>query len=322
MSLLGREEAQDLPHAVLFARDPHERHAFVERAIRTFSRGVGVSTPPDEIRRARTTVVVPDSREVVEVEYTSCPRAVRVDVAENTRSKNRAVTLSPSAADGILAFVKETIASHDIRFARRMVVVESFDMLPSHVRRGFERIMERATPASWMIFTVASMSHLGDPILSRCFVINANGYLALAGTTDDAGSVGGVEAAPGGPGRAKDAQDAPTSIRRLVNKAMHARTCRTLVPVKVPRCVSALGPGGIVKAITTEVLRWDVADRSSHVEAVRALITRLTGCDRMQALARGAGNIGEDDEAFVDAILTVALLHVRRFALDVETTVT
>lgn len=341
LALLSRDEAQDLPHVVLHARDPRARHLAVERAIRAFSRAETPLTPASEIRRARATVVVPDTRESVDIEYSSCPRALRVDVATNVRSKNRSVALSASTAEGVLAFVRESTACHDIRFARRMVVVENLDMLPLEVQRGFERVMERATTTSWLLLSVASLSGLGNPIVGRCFAVNAN---TNAHTNTNAGGAGGggdegdregnrEGDREGGEGngeedatrtnlqekRSRDAREAPASVRQLVSKAMRAQSCRTLVPVKVPRCVSALGAHGVLSEVARAVLEEAAprADRGATcAAAAQSLVSRLATVDRTRVLAMNTGNIADNDDAFVDALLTNALLHVRRYAVD------
>ena len=98
----------------------------------------------------------------------------------------------------------------------------------------------------------------------------------------------------------------------MVARLNKARTCSDLVTAKVPRCVTALGVRGFLREALGAVLE----DHMPLLESVGpersgALIQRFASYDALQNWAKTKGGIQDDDEAFIDASITCALLDVR-----------
>ena len=323
----------DMPHTIFVTADVDARHQAVIQTACILCNIKKDHQDREELgkyfRYDVAMVQVENLRDPVPVKFSSCPRGLFIDVALNGRHKNGIDVMSDYVADAILNFVKGLSCTRDMVHSRRMLVIENFDALPINGMKWFKRTFEKITSSCWVLLTVSRLVRLDASFLGQFCIIRVPSCVSTSDIQKPFDSSIGAntsqelsllvrqhnEINEDSPLMTRD-EAARTAVRRMVARLGKASKCSDLVTAKIPRRVTALGSRGFMKSALSAALdelqfqdpqnkrRFDIDNRC------RDLISRITKYDVLQTWGKNRGNIGDDDEAFVDNIIMCTLLQI------------
>lgn len=314
------KNADDMPHIILHVIDDRARHDAAVEVSDVLGR-IDRCATGEKFRHDVAQVTVPFMRDPVPVKFASSSRGIFIDVGQNMRRKNGVDLISDDVAEGVLAFIKSLSQTRDMQYTRRLLVIENFDLLPVHATRWFKRIVERITNTSWVVLTMARITRVDAAFLGHFCIVR---HAARRPLQDADGRRLSLLRSP---------EETPrNAVARMVARLGKARTCSDLMTAKIPRSVTALGARGFMKNALGAALDQAAAaspspsssssdpnsacrvpSDDSRDERMRALTACITKYDVMQTWGKFRGNIGDDDEAFVDTVIMCTLLHTYRY---------
>jgi len=246
----------------------------------------------------------------IDIRFGSFCRGIRLDVSENSRTKNGMDYVSTESAEGIIAFLKTVSSTKEINGARRIIIVENFDRLPLNSMKWFNRMVERMVLSTWFIFTVTCPSRVDRTLRSSCCVIGRRTD-KIAGCNDK------MESVDRSNGPRKEKKDKATTTDEMLGKMIarteKSRTCSDLMTVKIPRCVTALGARDFIKSALWAALRILSSAEKEEGEKTRGahdLVSKCASYDALQTWSKVKGGISDDDEGFIDTVMMCVLVHV------------